>query len=356
MRQNFSADHPAVRRFEVSSLAEFYCELTRQPALEPLLDPLLWPGQVTQLYGYTGHGKSLVAMSALYAASLGRSWGPFTVTRPMRVAYLDPTTDASTLARRLSWLQQLYGPSPAFRLLTRADGVEALDRESDVTTLRRLLEDLVADVVAIDSVAGAFPRLKPQSTRSWTKVNATLRTLRHELGLGVVGLCDGFPPRNGFPGTYRGAAAQLDFIDVQMRVLGVDDDPIRARASKAICDQVSRAAASSFRAQIGSDVIEAMFRLSYGLVRDPTGNHAPTTMALVRRHKDGRHYWLHEPWSPRQRVETLAKAGFDPATIYRFMTTRGAPLCLAGQLIECQHPADALTRREVERWRDRRAG
>ncbi|WP_339380932.1 AAA family ATPase, partial [Aeromonas veronii] len=58
--------------------------------LEYLIRPWLTKGSITQVYGYTGHGKSTMLYRILYHLCVGRDFGRlFQIERPAKVLYFD---------------------------------------------------------------------------------------------------------------------------------------------------------------------------------------------------------------------------------------------------------------------------
>ena len=75
-----------------------------------LIKPWLPPASITQVHGYSGHGKSMFVQNAMAALAAGKKYfGHFEVMRPARVLYLDFEMGMSTIARRLLEMRQVHG-------------------------------------------------------------------------------------------------------------------------------------------------------------------------------------------------------------------------------------------------------
>lgn len=74
------------------------------PGRKPLLGDWLKTGDSAILFGRSGHGKTLAALSIANAVSTGGSFGEFQAPSPQKVAYIDgelPTNDLQELADKL---------------------------------------------------------------------------------------------------------------------------------------------------------------------------------------------------------------------------------------------------------------
>jgi len=204
-----------------------------------LIEPWLPANTIVQVFGYSGHGKSLFVQHAVSALCAGRKYfGPFEIGRPARVLYLDFEMGMATIARRLMELRQMHGDTQD-RLNIWTPFIEG--REIDLQTREGLL-DLQEwikfagpDVVVIDTIRSAYPGMAENSADEWAKVNKLAVTLRNS-GLAVILIHHSNKPSESGVGREAGSTNQLTVLETQIRVAQVFKDEETAKQNAGLYD------------------------------------------------------------------------------------------------------------------------
>lgn len=203
-----------------------------------LIEPWLPPATIVQVYGYSGHGKSLFLQHALAALTAGRKYfGPFEIGRSANVLYFDWENGMATLARRLNELKSAHGDSHD-RLNIWAPFVE--DTTINLKTsegLVRLQGWIVAnrpEVVVIDTIRSAFAGLEENRADEWARINEMAVRLRNA-GIAVILVHHANKPgENGIK--EAGSTAQLTVLETQIRVGQVFESKEAAQMKGGIYD------------------------------------------------------------------------------------------------------------------------
>ncbi len=66
-----------------------------------LIEPWLRAGTITQIFGYSGHGKSMFCQHALYHLAVGKDMGAYEVDKPASVLYFDWENGRGTIGNML---------------------------------------------------------------------------------------------------------------------------------------------------------------------------------------------------------------------------------------------------------------
>lgn len=227
----------APRRLITMADAEELME--RSKTREYLIEPWLPPATICQVYGYSGHGKSMFVQHAMGCLATGsRRFGPFEIAKPARVLYLDFEMGMGTIARRLSELRQMHGEAED-RLQIWAPFVDNgeinLKTNEGRLELARLVDEVQPDVVVIDTIRSAFPGLAENSADEWAKVNGLAVRLRNA-GMSVILVHHSNKPGENGMGREAGSTNQLTVLDTQIRVAQVFTDEETAKQNAAILD------------------------------------------------------------------------------------------------------------------------
>lgn len=92
------------------------------------IEPFLPENSIVQVHGYSGHGKSLFTMGALWAMAAGEDFGTFIVERPRRVLYIDFENGKNTLVERMRDYRSLArNPGDRFNLWSAGLDPERID-------------------------------------------------------------------------------------------------------------------------------------------------------------------------------------------------------------------------------------
>ena len=171
-------------------------------------------------------------------ATGSRRFGPFEISKPARVLYLDFEMGMGTIARRLSELRQMHGEAED-RLQIWAPFVDNgeinLKTNEGRLELARLVDEVKPDVVVIDTIRSAFPGLAENSADEWAKVNGLAVRLRNA-GMSVILVHHSNKPGENGMGREAGSTNQLTVLDTQIRVAQVFQDEETAKQNAAIHD------------------------------------------------------------------------------------------------------------------------
>lgn len=150
---------------------------------EYLIEPWLPRSTIVQVFGFSGHGKSVFVQHAMGALAAGRkSVGPFDVHREARVLYLDWEMGKATIARRLMQIRAMHG-DPGRNLavwtpLLRGDDMNLLTT-AGVVELGAWIEATNPDVIVIDTVRSGFAGMQENNADAWSRVNLIATRLRN---------------------------------------------------------------------------------------------------------------------------------------------------------------------------------
>ena len=151
-----------------------------------LIEPWLPKNTIVQVFGYSGHGKSLFIQHAMGALTAGnRYFGPFEIGRPARVLYMDFEMGMATIARRLMDLKSVHNDTQD-RLNIWTPFIDKreinLHNREGLQELQGWIEFCIERHRHHRS---AYPGLQENSADEWSKVNQLAVKLRNS-GLSVV--------------------------------------------------------------------------------------------------------------------------------------------------------------------------
>ena len=213
--------------------------LAESDAKSYLIEPWLPVNTIVQVFGYSGHGKSLFVQHAMSALCAGRKYfGPFEIGRPARVLYLDFEMGMSTIARRLIEMRQMHGDTQD-RLNIWTPFVDKkeidLNQREGLMELQSWIEFVKPDVVVIDTLRSAYPGLAENSADEWSKVNKLALKIRNS-GMSVIMLHHSNKPSEHGVGREAGSTNQLTVLETQIRVAQVFRDEETARQNAGLFD------------------------------------------------------------------------------------------------------------------------
>ena len=213
--------------------------LSEADAKSYLIEPWLPANTIVQVFGYSGHGKSLFVQHAASALCAGRKYfGPFEIGRPARVLYLDFEMGMATIARRLIEMRQMHGDTQD-RLNIWTPFVEGkeidLHQREGLLELQEWIKFAGPDVIVIDTIRSAYPGLAENSADEWAKINKLAVTLRNS-GLAVIMIHHSNKPTEGGMGREAGSTNQLTVLETQIRVAQVFKDEETAKQNAGLYD------------------------------------------------------------------------------------------------------------------------
>ena len=204
-----------------------------------LIEPWLPPQTIVQVYGYSGHGKSMFLQHGLAALAAGRKYfGPFEIGRAARILYMDYENGMATLSRRLHELRSAHGDAGE-RLGIWTPFLEDeeinLNLPEGMRKLQEWIEWAQPEVVVIDTIRSAYPGIKENDAQEWSKVNQLAVRIRNA-GMACILVHHGNKPGENGLGGEAGSTNQLTVLETQIRVGQVYEDEETARMKAAIWD------------------------------------------------------------------------------------------------------------------------
>lgn len=309
-----------------------------------LIEPWLPPQTIVQVYGYSGHGKSLFVQYAMAALASGtREFGPFEVVQPGRVLYFDYENGMMTLGKRLIDMRDMFG-STDDRLEIWTPFLE--DEEINLRTAEGLramqgwIEASQPDVIVIDTIRSAFPGLNENDASEWGAINKLALRLRNA-GLAVILMHHSNKPSGdgGSSGSEAGSTNQLTVLETQIKITQVYPEKDDAVANKAIYDgdyedpvwnRLDTKAGGDFR-------LYMCMEARYGKVREWSDEHDRVQWIGFAENVITGERKLVSNASTKQRVKAVAMEGRDPLDIAKRV---GKPLSVIRRWLELPDPAE----------------
>lgn len=296
-----------------------------------VIEPLVAAGQITQVVGYNGHGKSIFVSAAMAAVASGRDeLGPFALGRTRPILYLDFENPASTLLHRIKGWRDQFGDA-AQRLavwspsIIRPEDGGSMDlmTEEGRRTLTEWCQAVQPEVVVIDTIRSAFVGLEERDNTHWVIANQLAKRLRN-VGCAVILVHHRNKPGADGLGREAGSTAQLTDIDTQVFVTQVMRSKQDARARGALLSEditIHDAAGNEHspftyleaRLEPDSRILNVM-QISFGKVRVETDLHETHYLGWAERLADGRRY-LVSTLSKKQKARHFSSANFTPDQI-----------------------------------------
>lgn len=291
---------------------------------EYLIEPWLPKGTIVQVYGYSGHGKSLFVQHAMAALASGRKYfGPYEVGQPGRVLYMDWEMGMGTIARRLMELRKIHGDTQD-RLNIWAPFVDGEDidlrRREGLQRLQQWIELAEPDVVVLDTVRSAYPGLQENNADEWAQINKLAVRLRNS-GLSVILVHHSNKPGEGGIGREAGSTNQLTVLETQIRITQVFDEEKTAKQNAGLFDGDYEAPVwPLLESKMPTDsrlgmVVEAR----YGKVREWTDLHDRVQWIGFGDNNETDEQYLVSSRSSKQRAKDMALDGWEPDAIANFL-------------------------------------
>ena len=301
-----------------------------------LIEPWLPTNTIVQIYGYSGHGKSMFVQHCISALCSGRKYfGCFELNKPARALYLDFEMGMSTIARRLIEMRQMHGDTQD-RLNIWTPFVDK--KEIDLKK-REGLEELQAwitfsdpDVVIIDTIRSAYPGLMENSADEWSRVNQLAVKLRNS-GLAVIMIHHSNKPSDGNLGREAGSTNQLTVLETQIKVTQVYKDEDTAKQNAAIWDgSYQRPVFPLLESKLPKDyTLYMVMEIKYGKVREWTDMHDRVQWVGFGAHNTKDERCVVASQSTKQKAKAMALEGSDPIFISE---TLQRPLRLINEWLE----------------------
>jgi hypothetical protein len=307
-------------------------------AMRWMLDPWFRSAEISQVFAYTGVGKSIFTLAACWHLAIGKDFGPFTCGAPARTLYFDWENGAGTLSDRMEQLKLSYG-DPGGNLCVWSNSVHArragdinLLTDAGLGLLKAYCQQVQPEVLVIDTIRSAFPGLKENEAHEWTRFNQLVKALRNA-GVTVLALHHANKPTELGQGREAGSTHQLSEVEVQVRLTPVFETEEEAAQHVGI---VAPEKVQAIRRKgVGpTDRLISCIQVGWGKQRSNTENRRTFVMGFCES-DDGRQFIVSES-SPMQKA--IAVRAANPAapieTIWQWLWDSG-----------CR-----VSRRAVRRW------
>jgi len=286
-----------------------------------LIEPWLRKGSITQIFGYSGHGKSMFTQHALYHLAVGRDMGAYTVDEPASVLYFDWENGRATIGNMLNRFRNSFGSTDRFKMWTPFVGQKEinLNEAKGLMEFQRWVIAVNPDVIVIDTVRSAFTGLEESKAESWARINSILLKLRNA-GFAVIWLHHSNKPSESGLGREAGSTNQLTVVETQMRITQVYEDEATARqnaglSASAITEREGACVFQAFRQRLPRNAhLTVVMEVRYGKVREWSDLMERAMFVGFARDEDDRSIVVTSR-SPKQRAEWYYQNGRDVETI-----------------------------------------
>ncbi len=262
-------------------------------ALQCWQSPWLPKESIVQVYGYSGHGKSMFLQHALHHAAKNLHCGPFERTGDIpKILYLDFENGKQTLGKRVDQMVRSFGSTDGQTLYwtpwLNDEQLNLRDTEG-IAQLLTMLQMVQPDILVIDTLRSAFPGLKENSAEEWSAINQLALKIRN-CGCTIVMVHHSNKPDKEGLGREAGSSNQLTTLETQLRVTQVFEDADLAKTRGGIfAGDLPENPFYYMRNQIKKNtVLQMVFELSYGKVREWTDLHEPKQYMGLAILPDGR--------------------------------------------------------------------
>jgi hypothetical protein len=285
-----------------------------------LIEPWLPKNTIVQVFGYSGHGKSMFVQHAIAAMCSGqRYFGPFEIGRPAKCLYLDFEMGMSTIARRLLEMRQMHGDTQdRLNIWTPFIGKKEMDlhMREGLLELQQWIKFAGPDVVVIDTIRSAYPGLAENSADEWSKVNKLAVALRNS-GMSVIMVHHSNKPSEHGVGREAGSTNQLTVLETQIRVAQVFKDEDTAKQNAGLYDaNYDDPIWPRLEAKLPPDYrLYMVMEIRYGKVREWTDLHDRVQWVGYAQHNRTDEKIVVSSSSTKQRVKQMALEGYSPEVI-----------------------------------------
>lgn len=247
------------------------------------IDPIApTTGTIIQVFGYSGHGKSMFVRNLLYAASSGQyRFGPFDLNERSKVLYFDFENSRANIAKFLDRSKRSFGDAGNNFMIWAPfhdDRDMNLMNEAGIKNFEQWIKATKPTHVVIDTIRSAFPGLQENSAEQWGYINQLCLKLRNA-GLCVWLLHHSNKPSEGTAsGREAGSSNQLTVLETQIKVTQVYWDKETADVKAGIYEETIPASPFpdiSAAADAEHKRLDVMMQLRFGKVREWSDAHEP---------------------------------------------------------------------------------
>lgn len=252
--------------------------------MEFYIDPIVpTKGTILQVFGYSGHGKSMFVRHLLYAAAAGQHrFGPFDLGQKSRVLYFDFENSRANIANFLDRSKRSFGDAgDNFMIWAPFNDEHSMNlmTEEGVRNFQSWIKAVRPTHVVIDTIRSAFPGLQENSAEQWSHINQMCLKMRNA-GLAVWLLHHSNKPSEGTAsGREAGSSNQLTVLETQIKITQVFWDKETAEVKAGIFE--GDIAGSPFQVLSSKPAIsdderlDVMMQVRFGKVREWSDAHEP---------------------------------------------------------------------------------
>jgi AAA domain len=180
-----------------------------------LIDNVLPPGGLFQVFGQTGEYKSFLVLSMIGAVANGIPWLGHKVNQPGHAALILGEGGFDLGERLSSWLYGNPGATDDRMLFSVEEGLDLMDEQQVDQIIEDLLE--VADdwkLIIFDTQADHMPNGDEDKAKDFTMIKKALQKIAHATGAAV-----GVVHHTGWDDSReRGSSRQRQALDVVMQI------------------------------------------------------------------------------------------------------------------------------------------
>ena len=251
--------------------------------MEFFIDPIApTTGTIIQVFGYSGHGKSMFVRNLLYSAATDtQRFGPFDLPKRSRVLYFDFENSRANIAF-LDRSKRSYGDAGDNFMIWAPfhdDRSMNLMEAQGIKNFEQWIKATKPTHVVIDTIRSAFPGLQENSAEQWGYINQLCLKLRNA-GL-VVWLLhhSNKPGESGMSGREAGSSNQLTVLETQIKVTQIFWEKETANIKAGLYEgDIPSSPYFDMQAacQAEGRRIDVMMQLRYGKVREWSDAHEPS--------------------------------------------------------------------------------
>lgn len=294
--------------------------------MEFYIDPIVpTKGTILQVFGYSGHGKSMFVRHLLYAAAAGQHrFGPFDLGQRSRVLYFDFENSRANVANFLDRSKRSFGDAgDNFMIWAPFNDEHSMNlmTEEGVRNFQAWIKAVRPTHVVIDTIRSAFPGLQENSAEQWSHINQLCLKMRNA-GLAVWLLHHSNKPTEGTAsGREAGSSNQLTVLETQIKITQVFWDKETAEVKAGLYDgdiPNSPFHSLSSKPAISDDErLDVMMQVRFGKVREWSDAHEPFYNIAFASHMTDDTVRIVSGKTSKQRAITFAQQWTDAHGVTR---------------------------------------
>lgn len=294
--------------------------------MEFFIDPIVpTKGTILQVFGYSGHGKSMFVRHLLYAAAAGQHrFGPFDLGKKSRVLYFDFENSRANIANFLDRSKRSFGDAGEDFMIWAPfhdDRSMNLMTEDGIANLQSWIKAVRPTHVVIDTIRSAFPGLQENSAEQWSHINQLCLKMRNA-GLAVWLLHHSNKPSEGTAsGREAGSSNQLTVLETQIKITQVFWDKETAEVKAGIYDgDITNSPFPSLSmspAISDQERLDVMMQVRFGKVREWSDAHEPFYNLAFASHMTDDTVRIVAGKTAKQRALTFAQQWVDAHGVTR---------------------------------------